>query len=123
MLVILMCVTSTPSAALREITNPLVVCTSSVVAAFVTLGVFADSTTVKPRSSVLLVSLPTPAVISVLYASVIGRLLMPLVAGAALSTPLSSLSTLLSGSTAPVIDTLPFSGCAAPKLAALTRTM
>ena len=39
MFVILKCVTSAPSAAFREMTRPLVVCVSSVVVAFVTLGV------------------------------------------------------------------------------------
>ena len=39
--VILKCVTSAPSAALREITRPLVVCVSSLVVALVTDGVSA----------------------------------------------------------------------------------
>ena len=39
--VILKCVTSAPSAALREITSPLVVCVSSLVVALVTDGVSA----------------------------------------------------------------------------------
>ncbi len=40
--VILKCVTSVPSAALREITRPLVVCVSSLVVALVTDGVSAN---------------------------------------------------------------------------------
>ena len=41
MAVILKCVTSAPSATLREITSPLVVCVSSLVVALVTDGVSA----------------------------------------------------------------------------------
>src|SRR5262245_18986480 len=46
MLLILKCVTSSPSAALRETTSPLVDCVSSLVVAFVTLGVSATAVTV-----------------------------------------------------------------------------
>ena len=51
--VILKCVTSAPSAALREITSPLVVCVSSLVVALVTDGVSATGLTVIVAFAVL----------------------------------------------------------------------
>ena len=51
--VILKCVTSAPSAALREITSPLVVCVSSLVVALVTDGVSATGLTVIVTVAVL----------------------------------------------------------------------
>jgi hypothetical protein len=54
MLVILKCVTSPPSAALRLITRPDALCTSSFVVALVTDGVSATGLTVKTKVSVIL---------------------------------------------------------------------
>ncbi len=58
--VTLKCVTSRPSAGLREITRPLVVCVSSLVAAPVTDGVSATALTVMPTVSVSLCAPPVP---------------------------------------------------------------
>ena len=58
MLVILKCVTSLPSATLREITRPEVVCVLTVVVALVTLGVSATGFTVMPSTAAGLIPVP-----------------------------------------------------------------
>lgn len=60
MLVILKCVTSLPSAPLRLMTSPLVVCLFSLVVALVTLGVSATGRTVSTKLSIAIT--PSPSV-------------------------------------------------------------